>query len=55
MNKITKGLRTEQRERKNIYNPRTLVMEKDTYSYFRQQDRYQEKQFINHLISGVER
>lgn len=54
MSKIKK----ENTEKKNVNDSRNLVMDLDTYNYFRQQDRDQEKQFLSHIVEsygGTER
>jgi len=56
MNKFDKNnLNREQETTKTTYQPRALVMEKDTYDYFKTKDRIRESQFIKYLVGGVER
>ncbi len=47
--------RNQPKNHKHNLEPRNLVMEKETYDYYKQQDRQEEKLFIQHLVAGVER
>jgi hypothetical protein len=55
MPKVKLQTRTNLRDHKYTPEPRNLVMEKDTYDYFRRLDRHEEKLFIQHIVGGVER
>lgn len=55
-----RNLRTSSKEKStsswnSFGNTKSVVMEQETYNYFKYRDRQQEKSFINYIIGGVER
>ncbi len=51
---MPKNFNKQKLNKESVSNPRTLVMELETYRYFKQQDREQEQHYIENITRGVE-